>query len=258
MKGVLAIAFAAAAAISSAAIVTKRVDYVFAGSILEGYLAYDDSSTAKRPGVLVVHDWNGIDGYEERRCRELAQLGYVAFAADIYGKDVHPKTPQENGELAGKYKNDIPTFRGRLLAALEQLKNQPQTDSTLLGAIGYCFGGTGVLELARAGADIKGIVVFHGGLDSNTNDAANIKCKVNLQCGALDRAATPEVVGKLEKELDAASVDYTVTLYSGAVHAFTVPEAGSDIRKGAAYNAVADKRSWVAMRQFFGEIFGGK
>ncbi len=257
MKGFLALAIAGFACLSSAAIVTKRVDYLIGGAMLEGYLAYDDSSTAKRPGVLVVHDWNGIDGYEERRCRELAQLGYVAFAADVYGKDVHPKTAQENGELAGKYKNDIPTFRGRLLAALEQLKGQSQTDSTKLAAIGYCFGGTGVLELARSGADLKGVVAFHGGLDSNTNDAANIKCKVNLQCGALDRAATPEVVGKLEKEFDAAKVDYTVTLYSGAVHAFTVPEAGNDIRKGAAYNAAADKRSWAAMKSFFGEIFSG-
>ncbi len=256
MKHIAALAVLALAGYAAATIVTKRIDYKQGDATLEGYLAYDDSLRGTRPGVLIVHDWNGIDGYEERRARELAQLGYVAFAADIYGKGVHPKTPQENGAQAGKYKNDLPTFRARLVAGLDTLKAQPQTDGSKLAAIGYCFGGTGVLELARTGADIRGIVAFHGGLDSTTNDATNIKAKVNLQCGALDRAASTDAIDKFKKEFDAAHVDYSVTLYAAAVHAFTVPEAGNDITKGAAYNALADKRSWAAMKDFFDEIFG--
>jgi dienelactone hydrolase len=256
MKAALIVGSLALALTASAAIVTKHITYKQGNTELEGYLAYDDSNTRTRPGIMVVHDWDGLNDYEERRTRMLAELGYVAFAVDIYGKGVHPTTNKENGELAGKYKGDRPLYRERLTAGLEELKKQKYVDTTKIAAIGYCFGGTGVLELARSGADVKGIVSFHGGLDSTTNDAANIKCKVNIQHGELDPLSPLKQVNDLKKELDDAHVDYSVTLYANAVHAFTEKEAGNDPSQGVAYNELADKRSWAAMQSFFNELFG--
>jgi dienelactone hydrolase len=256
MKAAIILGFLSIALSAPATIVTKHVTYKQGNTELEGYLAYDDSNTRSRPGIMVVHDWNGLDGYEEGRTRMLAELGYVAFAVDIYGKGIHPTTDKENGELAGKYKSDRPLYRARLQAGLDELKAQRFVDTSRIAAIGYCFGGTGVLELARSGADIKGIVSFHGGLDSDTNDAANIRCKVNIQHGELDPLSPLKQVNDLKKELDAAHVDYSVTLYANAVHAFTEKDAGNDPSKGVAYNELADKRSWTAMKAFFNELFG--
>jgi dienelactone hydrolase len=256
MKTKLTILFAGLVAMNSyAALHTETIEYKQGDTTCEGYLAYGDAVKGPRPGVLVVHDWMGLEGYAKTRADMLAKLGYVAFAADIYGKDVRPKNPKEAGALAGKYKGDRALLRARVNAALDVLQKQPQVDTKHIAAIGYCFGGTTVLELARSGADIAGIVTFHGGLDTPTRDAKNIKCKVLLCHGADDPYVPVTDVTALQDELRSAKVDWQMIYYSGAVHSFTRPDAGNDNSKGAAYNEHADKRSWEAMKDFFAEIF---
>ncbi|WP_207432321.1 dienelactone hydrolase family protein [Sabulibacter ruber] len=238
---------------------TQLVEYKEGNTTLEGYLAYDASKKGKLPGVLVVHEWNGLNDYTKQRCEQLAKMGYVAFAADIYGKGVRPKTPQESGAEAGKYKNNIPLLRQRVNAALAQLKKQPNVDASKTAAIGYCFGGTTVLELARSGADVAGVVSFHGGLGTpNPADASNIKAKVLVAHGAIDPFVPKAELDAFFKEMNDANVDYQFNAYSGAVHSFTNPGAGSDIKQGAAYNATADRRSWEAMKLFFNELFSAR
>ncbi len=239
-----------------ATIQTKTVDYRQGDTVLEGFVAYDDAIQGKRPGVLVVHQWMGLTDYEKHRAEMLARLGYVAFCADIYGKGVRPKNTAEAGALAGKYKSDRQLLRARVNAGLDALRQQPRVDSKQIAAIGYCFGGTTVLELARSGADVAGVVSFHGGLDApDPNDGKNIKCKVLVCHGADDPFSSPQDIAALENEMRKGGVDWQLIMYGGAVHAFTQPGAGNDNSKGAAYNEKADKRSWAAMKQFFAEIF---
>lgn len=241
---------------ASAAIHTETVEYKDGDTALEGYLAYDDANSLQRPGVLVVHQWMGLTAYEKKRCEMLAQLGYVAFACDIYGKGVRPKNAQEAAEQSGKYKNDRALLRRRVNAGLAELRKQANVDQKRIAAIGYCFGGTTVIELARSGADIGGVVSFHGGLDSpNPADGKNIKCKVLALQGADDPFVPAKDIAAFEDEMRQAGVDWEFTQYGGAVHSFTQPEAGNDNSKGAAYNERADKRSWEDMKQFFAEIF---
>jgi len=239
-----------------AAIHTETVEYKQGDTTLEGFVAYDDAIQGKRPGILVVHQWLGLTDYEKHRAEMLAQLGYVAFCADIYGKDVRPKNTTEAGPLAGKYKKDRPLLRARVNAGLDALRQQPLVDGKNIVAIGYCFGGTTVLELARSGADVAGVVSFHGGLDApDPTDGKNIKCKVLICHGADDPFSSPQDIAALENEMRQGHVDWQLIKYGGAVHSFTQPMAGNDNSKGAAYNEKADKRSWEAMKQFFAEIF---
>jgi dienelactone hydrolase len=241
---------------SEAKVITQTVDYEQGGVALQGYLAYDDALSGVRPGVLVVHQWMGLTDYERGRARQLAALGYVALAADIYGKDVHIADAQAAGAQAGKFRTDRALLRARAQSGLDQLKSLPQVDPQRIAAIGYCFGGGAVLELARSGAELNGVISFHGTLDTpNPDDAKNIHCKVLALHGADDPHVTQDMVQAFIKEMAAAKVDYQVVEYGGAVHAFTQPEAGNDPSKGAAYNASADKRSWQALLDFFGEIF---
>jgi len=252
----LALAALAVTATLQAKVAGKTVIYKDGDTVLEGYVAYDDSAAAKRPGILVVHDWMGISAETKRRCDMLAGLGYVAFAADIYGKGVRPASPEEAGNLAGKYKGDRALYRRRLNLALDELRKNSLVAPGKLAAIGYCFGGTGVLELARSGADVKGVVSFHGGLDSlRPEDAKAIKGRVLVLHGADDPYTSAADVAAFQEEMRRAGVDWEMVCYGGAVHAFTNPGAGSDNSKGAAYNAKADARSWVAMQEFFKEIF---
>ncbi|HEV2320327.1 MAG TPA: dienelactone hydrolase family protein [Verrucomicrobiae bacterium] len=238
------------------AIHTETVDYQQGGTTLEGFVAYDDSVSGKRPGVLIVHQWQGITDYEKMRAKMLAQMGYVAFCADIYGKDSRPKSLQDAGALAGKFKNDRPLLRARVNAGLDELKGNPYVDPDRVAAIGYCFGGTTVIELARSGAQLKGIVSFHGGLDSpSPADARNIRCKLLILAGADDPFQKPADLGAFEKEMRDAKVDWQITFYGGAVHAFTQREVDKLNLSGAKYNENADKRSWQAMKDFFAEIF---
>jgi dienelactone hydrolase len=257
MEKLLPIALAAMLATMavSAKVQTRSVEYRDGATVLEGFLAVDDSLKGPRPGVLVVHDWMGISEETKRRCSMLAGLGYVAFAADIYGKDVRPADGAEAGKLAGIYKGDRILYRHRLALALQTLRSNPKVDPKRLAAIGYCFGGTGVLELARSGADVRGVVSFHGGLDSpNPEDGKAVRCKVLVLHGADDPYVPAPDIAAFQEELRKAGVDWQMVMYSGAVHAFTNPSAGSDPSKGAAYNERADRRSWEAMKAFFAEI----
>jgi dienelactone hydrolase len=254
---VLALSLLAAVS-ASAALVEKSVEYQQDGVTLEGFHVYDDAVTGKRPAVLVIHQWTGLTDYEKMRARMLAELGYNVFAADIYGKGIRP-VPPAAGQEAGKYKSDRDLFRGRLKAGLEVLQKDERTDPAKIAAIGYCFGGTGVLELARGGADIAGVVSFHGGLDPAAGKSAakdGVKARVLVLHGAVDPFVPPVQVEAFKREMKAAGADLTFVAYDGAVHAFTQKMAGDDPSKGAAYDEKADQASWEAMKTFFGKIFG--
>jgi dienelactone hydrolase len=253
----LALMMVLAAQSAQARIVNKTVEYRQGDTVLEGYLAYDDSIKGKRPGVLVIHEWQGLTSYEKKRAEQLAALGYVAFAADIYGKGVRPATPELAAKEAAKYRGaDRSLIRARSAAGLEKLASFPEVDASRLAAIGYCFGGTAALELARSGADLKGTVSFHGGLDTPVPaDALKIRGKVLALHGADDPNVPPVQVAAFQQEMRMAKVDWQMTYYGGAVHAFTNPKNGNDPSKGVAYNEKADRRSWEAMKVFFNEIF---
>ncbi|MDR3401354.1 MAG: dienelactone hydrolase family protein [Chthoniobacter sp.] len=241
---------------AQAKIKTEVVEYKSGDATLQGFLAYDDADAKPRPGVLLIHDWMGVEGYAESRAKQLAELGYVAFAADIYGKGVRPADPKQAAGLAGKYKGDRALYRERLKAGLAQLTGNQLVAPGKVAVIGYCFGGTGALELARSGADLKGVVTFHGGLSTPTPaDAKNIKCPLLVLHGADDPMVKPDEVAAFKKEMDDAKVKYTFIAYPDAVHAFTRPDVGSDKSKGVAYNAEADKKSWAEMKKFFSQIF---
>lgn len=234
---------------------TENIDYKEGNVDLQGYLAYDESIKEKRPGILVVHEWYGLNDYAKMRTEQLAKLGYVAFAADIYGKGVLAKSPEEAGKLAGEFYKDRSKFRKRVNTALETLKQNTHVDKNKIAAIGYCFGGSGVLELARSGSEIKGVVSFHGNLSTeNAADAKNIKCKVLVLHGGGDPNVPPKQVEEFTKEMNEAKVDWQLNIYSGAVHGFTNP-ANKGNNKNVAYHERADKRSWEAMKIFFDEIF---
>jgi len=238
-----------------AAIRTGTVEYKDGDTVLEGFLAYDDSLAGKRPAVLVVHEWWGINDYIKKRTVDLARLGFVAFAADIYGKGIRPKTRDDAGKEAGIYRADRTLLRRRAAAGIEALRSNSRVDKNRIGAIGYCFGGGTVLELARSGADVAGVVSFHGNLDTpNPGDARNIKGKVLVLHGANDNFVNPQVAA-FQDEMRNANVDWQMNIYSGAVHGFTNPDNGDDPSKGLAYNAAADRRSWEAMEIFFNELF---
>ena len=257
-KSLLALSavFMAATATAHAKMITKTIDYKQGGATLQGYLAYDDAFKGKRPGVLVAHQWMGLTDYERERARMLAEMGYVAFALDVYGKGVRPKSREEAGKLAGIYKANRPLLRNRARAAVIELRKQPNVDVHRLAIIGYCFGGGTALELARSGADLKGFVSFHGSLDTPTPaDAKNIKGKVLILHGADDPFSPMKQVEALMAEMKAAKVNYEVDLYGDTVHSFTEKNAGNDNSTGAAYNAQSDARSWARMKGFFGEIF---
>lgn len=240
---------------------TRPLTWTEGGVTFEGALVYDrkkaKAAKGKLPGVLVVHQWMGPTANETMRAERLAELGYVALVADVYGKDVRPKDPASAGAAAGGLKKDRALLRARLAKNLAVLLEQPEVDAAHVAAIGYCFGGTAVLELARSGAAVAGVVSFHGGLDSPTpEDGKNIKAKVLVLHGAADPFVKSEDIGKFIAELDAAKVDWQMVSYAGAVHAFTQKEAGDDPTKGAAYDAKADTRSWEHLKTFLAELFG--
>ncbi|QWV95565.1 dienelactone hydrolase family protein [Geomonas oryzisoli] len=242
---------------ASAGVVGQNVDYRQGDTVLEGYVAYDDSIKGTRPGILVIHEWTGVTAYEKMRVEQLAKLGYVAFAADIYGKGVRPTGPEQAAKEAGKYRgNDRSLLRARGAAGLARLASYPQVDPKRLAVMGYCFGGTAALELARSGADVLGTVSFHGGLSTpNPADARNIRGKVLALHGADDPYVKADEVAAFQKEMRDAKVDWQMNFYGNAVHSFTNPKSGNDNSKGAAYNEKADRRSFEAMKLFFNEIF---
>jgi len=241
---------------AEAALKTAVIDYKHGDTVLEGYLAYDDAIAGKRPGVVVVHEWWGNNAYARKRAEQLARMGYIAFALDMYGKGKVTKDSVKAGEWAGTIKNAPILGRARAAAGLAVLKNHKLTDGSRIAAIGYCFGGTTVLEMARGGADLAGVVSFHGGLDTpEPAKAGTVKAKVLVLHGGDDPFVPPAQVAAFEEEMRKAGADWQVHVYGGAVHTFSNPEADSYGLKGAAYNERADRRSWEAMKVFFAEIF---
>ena len=244
-----------AAASMQAAVQFQKVEYKQGDTVCEGLLVYDDIFKGPRPGVLVAHQWKGLTDYEKMRGELLAMRGYVAFCADVYGKGVRADNAKDAGELAGKYKADRKLLRERITAALSFLRGHERVNPKQIAAIGYCFGGTTVLELARSGADVAGVVSFHGGLSSPTPaDAKNIKAKILVCHGADDPFVPADEVQAFEKEMREARVDWQLVAYGGAVHSFTDKNAGNDNSKGAAYNGAADVRSWREMKMFLDEV----
>ena len=229
---------------------------------LEGYLARPDAARPDAaqgnvPGIVVLHQWMGVSDHERRVADELAKLGYVALAADVYGQGVRPASPKEAAALAGRYRNDDRgLYRARIRAALEALRSQPGVDPGRLAVIGFCFGGSGALEAARAGLPVKGVVSFHGGLKAGSQAAGGpITAKVLVCHGADDPSVPPSEVAAFQDEMRKSKADYTFIAYAGAVHAFTQKEAGGDPSRGAAYQEAAARRSWQHMKDFFAEIF---
>lgn len=256
-KGLIASAVMMLAAVPARAdLHTEQVTYRKADAVLHGYLAYDDAVPGRRPGVLVVHEWTGLGPYAKSRAEQLAKLGYAAFAVDIYGEGLYTEDRAQAAKLAGKYKSDRDLLRARVTAGFEVLKGLKQVDPKRTAAIGYCFGGTTCLELARSGADVSGVVSFHGGLSTLPGESSHIKTKVLVLHGADDPFVPPDEVAGFIKEMKTGKVDWEMVAYGGAVHGFTNPKAGSDVSKGFAYNGPADRRSWEAMKAFFREIFG--
>jgi len=234
----------------------QTVTYRQGGTALEGYLAYEDTFAGLRPAVLVFHHWMGIDQYIRDRSDQLARMGYVAFAGDIYGKGVRPADAKAAAAQAGIYRGDRGLMRKRAQAALDTLRLIPRVDVGRIAAIGYCFGGGVALELARSGANIAGVVSFHGTLDTpRPEDAKLIKAKVLVLQGADDPNAPIKQISDFEDEMRGGKVDYQVVLYGGAVHSFTMPMAGNDPATGNACDPNADRRSWQAMKGFFAELF---
>jgi dienelactone hydrolase len=253
--GVLAGIFVVTAT-GAAGVQTKKVTYKHGDLECQGYLAWDDSVQGPRPGVLVVHEWWGQNDYARRRTEELAKLGYIAFAADMYGEGKTAAHPQEAGQMATKVRANVEDWRKRAAEALEVLKAQPECDKTKLAAIGYCFGGSTALELAYAGADLKAVVTFHGALPVPTEaDAMRIKPAILICHGADDSFIPASTIKAFRAALDKANVKYEFVAYPGAVHSFTVPDAGKHGIGGMRYDKVADEDSWKRMQALFAEKF---
>jgi dienelactone hydrolase len=246
-----------------AGLVTKPVTYEDRGTKLIGYLVYDDAKTAsgKVPGVLVVPEWWGVNAYVKGRADQLAQLGYVAFVADMYGDGKSTEDPKQAAEWAKPFQGN-PLMAERAQAALDQLSQVQQVDHSKLAAIGFCFGGSAVQTLAYTGAPLRGIASFHGGpVNAPASAKGKVKARFLIMNGAIDKGVTPEKRAALEKSLEAADVDYVSIDYAGALHAFSNPDADRIAKEHGmeemiGYNKKAAMRSWKQMQLFFGEIFG--
>lgn len=226
--------------------------------VMDGYIAWDENIEGKRPAVLVVHEWWGMNDYVKRRVRELAGLGYIAMAVDFYGNGKRADNPTDAGKLATPFYQDPQMAKQRFDAALATLRGYSQTDTTKIAAIGYCFGGTQVLNMANLGENLAGVVSFHGGLQVVTPDKAKLKANVLVCHGGADPFVPAEQVAQFRKQMDSIGAKYTFKVYDGATHAFSNPDAtasGEKFKIPIAYNAAADTASWNDMKTFFGTIF---
>jgi dienelactone hydrolase len=239
-----------------AAIKTEVVTYQVGDTTCKGFLAYDDATKDKRPGILVVHEWWGLDNYAKKRAEQLAGLGYVAFAADMYGGGKTTEHPKEAGAMATTVRMNQKDWLARANAGLKVLRDNPLVDSKKLASIGYCFGGSTSLALANSGSDIKAAVSFHGALLVPSDDEAKkITTKILICHGAMDSFIKEDTIQKMRGAYDRNKVDYQMIYYGGAVHSFTVPAADSKKLDGLRYDAAADRRSWAAMQALFNEVF---
>jgi dienelactone hydrolase len=250
------VAVVAGALPAAAEIRSEPIEYRDGPTLLRGYLAYDDATQDPRPAVLVAPEWWGTNSYPQHRAQMLARMGYVAFAIDMYGKGKVTDDPRQAGDWATPFRNDRALMRQRAMAGLNTLLAQKYVDANRVAAIGYCFGGTVVLELARSGAPLVGVISFHGDLSRVAAEGPDtIRSKVLICAGVDDPYAPPAVLNSFQEEMKLAKADFQLNLYSGAEHAFTNPAADSHHLPGIAYNAQADKRSWMALNDFFAEVF---
>jgi dienelactone hydrolase len=238
---------------------SKTVTYKHGDTTLKGYLAWDDKTQGKRPGVLVVHEWWGLNDYTRKRAEQLAELGYVAFAADIFGNGKVTEHPKEASEWAGMMRKNVAEWEGRARAGLKILQDHERVDSSKLAAIGYCFGGSTAMQLAYTGADLKAVVTFHGGLMPPSEEQTKaVKAKVLICHGAEDPFIKEETLQAVRKAFEVGGLDYQMIYYANAEHSFTVPGIDKVGVKGLAYDPGADARSWQHMRMLFAEAFAEK
>lgn len=254
VMGMAGVAYAASKTVG------KSVDYKIQDVTFKGYLTYDENLVGRRPGVLVVHEWWGLNEYARKRAQMLAELGYTALAVDMYGDGKTAMHPDDAGRFSSELMKNFNVAKARFLASMDFLKQQPTVDQTKIAAIGYCFGGGVVLNMARQGADVKGIASFHGNLTAvKPAQPGMVKAKVLVLHGADDRFIKPEQIDAFKKEMSDAKVDYQFISYPGAVHSFTSPDAdalGKKFNMPIAYNADADKKSWDELKVFLKKIFG--
>lgn len=244
---------------AQAAVVHKEVTYRAGDTVLKGYLAWDDAIKGKRPGILVVHEWWGLNDYARKRAEMLAALGYTALAVDMYGNGKTADHPADAGKFSAAVRKNLPMMKARFNAAWKLLDRQKSVDPGRIAAIGYCFGGSVVLEMARSGANLAGVVSFHGSLGGLGPIAPHVKAQILVANGADDPFNPPQQVAAFRNDMDAAGVHYTFINYPGAKHSFTNPGStalGKRFGLPLEYNARADRESWQAMKDFFHRIFG--
>jgi len=239
-----------------ASVKTRELEYRAGDTALQGFIAWDDAARGRRPGVLVVHEWWGLNEHARHQARRLAEAGYVGLALDMYGKGKVTTHPQDAQAFVSEVTKDPAVLAARFNAALEQLKRDPHVDTTRIAAIGYCFGGAVVLGMARAGADLAAVVTFHGAL-ATTSPAqpGKVKARVLVLAGGADPFVPPEQLEAFKREMQAAGARFEVTTYPGAKHGFTNPDAATYGMPQLAYDAAADRESWAAMLKLFKEIW---
>jgi dienelactone hydrolase len=243
-----------------AAIKEEAVTYRDGDTVMKGFIVYDDAKKAKRPGIVVIHEWWGITKHVRDEARKFAAQGYTAFVADMYGDAKTADNPKDAGALSGAVRKNPAAMQSRFKAAKDLLSKHATVNASKIGASGYCFGGSVVLDMARAGLDLKGVAAFHAGLGASGPAAAAgaVKAKVIVLNGADDPFIKPDSVEAFKKEMDAAKVDYRYLNYPGAVHAFTNPEAtekGKQFNLPLAYHAEADKQAKAEAAKFFSSVF---
>ena len=248
--------------VAQAAVQGKEVNYRANGTTLKGYIVYDDAFKGKRPGVLVVHEWWGQNEYARKRARMLAGLGYTALAVDMYGDGKMADHPDEAGKFATEVSKNMPMAKARFEAGMKLLRKHKTVDAGKIAAFGYCFGGSVVLNMARMGEDLKGVVSFHGSLGSDIIlQPGQIKARIVSFTGDDDPMIGDDKVAAFKQEMDKAKANYRVVTYPGAKHAFTNPEAdelGKKFNLPLAYNAAADRDSWEQAKVFLREVFAAK
>jgi len=235
---------------------TRELEYRQGETVLQGFIAWDDAARGKRPGVLVVHEWWGHNEHARNQARRLAEAGYVGLALDMFGKGKVATHPQDAQAFVNEVTKDPAVLAARFNAALEQLKRDPHVDTTRIAAIGYCFGGAVVLDMARAGAPLGAVVTFHGALATKTPaQSGKVKARVLVLTGGADPFVPPEQVEAFKREMQAAGGRFEVISYPGAKHGFTNPDAAKYGMPQLAYDADVDRQSWTAMLKLFKEVF---
>jgi dienelactone hydrolase len=235
---------------------TREVEYRQGDTVLQGFVTWDDAIPGKRPGVLVVHEWWGLDEHARNQARRLAEAGYVGFALDMYGKGKVATHPQEAQAFVVEATKDPAVVAARFNAGLEQLKRDPHVDPKRIAAIGYCFGGAVALDMARAGANLAAVVTFHGALATKTPaQPGKLKARILVLTGGADPFVPPEQVAAFEREMRAAGAQFQVVTYPGAKHGFTNPDAAKHGMSQLAYDPDADRQSWAAMLKLFNEVY---